>query len=195
MIYGWIPKPGLSPRGSGKTGGLVWKLYQEKLKGRMVVSNLDSLTFGDVVVDSSYLSEMPPDFHDLVLGTTEVHQFLEARRSMRTKQLQIGYVLGLQLRKRRITWHWDSQSVEQVDSRIIRQTDYLIHCENLGCGDRTCTNQACDIETCGAYHYEVFDAHVGRYLSEFWLNGPRDFYNLYDTEEVTMDVGDDPETE
>lgn len=193
LIYGWIPKPGVSPRGCGKTGGMMWKLNQDKLKGRRIATNFTN-KIRDEEMTANRLKKMGPELNKMSIGASEVHLFLESRRTQKGDQIKITYVV-LQFRKRRINFHWDSQAPEQVERRLVMQTDVIIHCENLGCGDMDCRNQSCGIETCGLFHYEVYDGHTNDYLGDFWLIGPRDFYHLYDSEEVLMDFTTDEDDE
>lgn len=190
-IYGWIPKPDSDPRGSGKTGGMTWKLHQRKLEGRKVITNYetvfsDDLVSADMMAASSEDPEIQELFRGSVMGTTEVHQFMESRRTQKGDQLRVTYSI-LQLRKLRVEYHWDSQAVHQVEKRLVDQTDYLIHSENLGCGEMDCRDQACGIRACGIFHYDMFHRRTATWLGEFWLNGPKDFYHLFDSEHVSMD--------
>lgn len=167
---------------------MVWKLKQQKdLKGRLVLTNFHT-TFSDAEIDSGDLRDSAEneDFHDLDIGADEVQNFLEGRRTGKTKQIKLTYVI-LQLRKKRVNWHYTAQSLDNVERRLVAQTDFIILCENLGCNNKECKDQSCGIITCGVYHYEVFDGHTGQFLDEFWLNGPKDFYNFYDTDEIVLD--------
>ncbi len=196
-IFGWIPKPQADPRGSGKTGGMTWHLHQRKLEGRRILTNYETV-FGDDLVNADMMAASSDDqeliklFREAVVGLTEVHQFLESRRTQKTDQMRVTYSI-LQLRKLRSELHWDSQAVHQVEKRLIDQTDYIIHCENLGCGEITCINQACGIPTCGIFHYEMWHRRTGTFMQEYWLNGPKTFYSLFDSEEIAMDFFSKPE--
>lgn len=186
LIYGWIPKPGGDTRGSGKTGGMIHHLHQKKLQGRKVLTNLETVVFQDDKMTADKLRDAGQELFHACIGLSEVHQFMESRRSMKGDQIQTSYGIS-QVRKLRCETHWDSQAVHKVDRRLIDETDVLIHCENLGCGDIECANQSCGIQTCGIFHYEVFHRRTARYGGEFWLNGPKDFYNLFNSEEFIQD--------
>lgn len=191
-IFGWIPKPGTSPRGSGKTGGMVWHLNQRKLAGRKIFTNFPT-TFTDEIISANKLKMMPEDMRDCAIGATEVHQFLESRRSQKGEQIKITYTI-LMLRKLRAEFHWDSQAVHQVEKRLVEQTDVIIHCDNLGCREMECKNRSCGIPTCGIFHYEMYDGHTSQFMGEFWLNGEHDFYHHFDSEGLVKDFVSD-ETE
>lgn len=190
-IFGWIPKPSADPRGSGKTGGMTWRLHQKKLQGRRVLANyetafLDDTVNADIMARAGDDPEIQSFLGNSVIALTEVHQFLESRRTQKTDQLRVTYGI-LQLRKLRSELHWDSQADHQVEKRLMEQTDFLIHCENLGCGEMECREQSCGIDTCGIFHYEMYHRRRAVYLGEWWLNGPKDFYDLFDSEAISMD--------
>lgn len=174
---------------------MTWKLHQQKLKGRKVLTNYETV-FSDDLIRSSVLKTMPADLVNCDVGASEVHTFMESRRSQRSDQMSIGYAIS-QFRKRRVNFHWDSQDVGKVDLRLARQeTDIIIHCSNLGCGDIDCRDQSCGIKTCGIFYYEPYQNRTGRRIGDFYLNGPKDFYGLFDSEEIVMDLsGDQPENE
>lgn len=165
---------------------MTWKLHQEKLRGRKVLTNYET-TFNDGRITANMLKTIP---HEILgraaIGTTEVHQFLESRRTQSSDQISITYTISL-FRKLRVDYHWDSQAIHKVERRLVDETDVLVHCENLGCGEMDCVDRACGIETCGLFQYDTYDRRRERYLDTFWLNGPRDFYNLFDSEEIVMD--------
>lgn len=166
-------------------------LHQKKLEGRRVLANyetvfLDDRVNADLMARAGDDTEVQAFLYDSVIALTEVHQFLESRRTQKTDQLRVTYGL-LQLRKLRAELHWDSQADHQVEKRLIDQTDYIIHCENLGCGEITCQDQSCGIPTCGIFHYEMYHRRTAVRYGEWWLNGPRDFYTLFDSEAVAMD--------
>lgn len=194
LIYGWIPKPGTVKRGSGKTGGWVWMAHQRKLAGRKVITNMDSVSFQDDMIRANELKTMPAEkLFKAVLGNTEVHTFMESRRTQKSDQISISYVIS-QLRKLRVEYHWDSQADEKVERRLVQETDIIVHCDNLGCRDIDCRDQSCRIDTCGIFQYDFWDKHNARFLQTIYLNGPRDFYNLFDSEEITADfTGDEGE--
>ncbi len=153
------------------------------------------VSFQDDQISANMLKLMPEELFNCDIGMSEVHLFLESRRTQRSDQISITYTIS-QLRKRRVNAHWDSQDIGKVEKRLIDETDILVHCENLGCGDIDCRDRACGIETCGIFHYELWDRRNARYLGEFWLNGPKDFYHLFDSEAIVMDfVSDEPENE
>lgn len=164
-------------------------LHQRKLQGRRVLANYGAV-FIDDLISADILKTMPVELNNCVFAASEVHLFLETRRTQRNDQIMITYAIS-QFRKRRIEFHWDSQNIEKVERRLIDETDYLVHCENLGCGEIDCLNQACGIETCGIFHYEVWDKHNARLCGDYYLNGPKDFYHLFDSEEVVMDFTTD----
>lgn len=172
---------------------MAWALHQEKLKGKAVYTNFEA-SFQTDSVSANKLKEMPQDMFNCALGMSEVHLFLEARNTQNRDQIRITYAIS-QFRKLRITAHWDSQATHKVEKRLMEETDILIHCENLGCGDIDCVDRACGIPTCGIFHYEVWDKHNARFLTEFWLNGPKDFYHLFNSEQVVMDFVSDEEPE
>lgn len=196
LITGWIPKPGTNTRGSGKTGGMVWKLHQEKLRGRRVLTNFETV-FNDDILTANMLrrtEDVKEFLRGAAIGTTEVHQFLESRNTQSRDQISTTYTISL-FRKLRCPYHWDSQAVHKVEKRLIDETDLLVHCENLGCAEMDCRDRSCGIETCGLFHYEVFDRRRARFLDDFYLNGPRDFYHLFDSEEIVMDFVRDEEND
>src|SRR5688500_12173285 len=113
LIWGWIPKPGGPTRGSGKTGGMTWKLHQDKLlKGKKILTNYDTV-FSDDIITADVIKTMPEELRDCSLGASEVHLFLEKRRTQRTDQIMITYAIS-QFRKRRVDFHWDSQDIGKV---------------------------------------------------------------------------------
>jgi putative hemolysin len=190
-IFGWIPKPTKDPRGSGKTGGMVAHLHQRKLEGKRILANFetafnDDLVSADLLAASSDDKEIQDFLRHSVIGVTEIHQFLESRSTQRGKQIRTTHSI-LQLRKLRVDFHWDSQAEHQVDKRLKDQTDYLIVCENLGCAEMDCVEQSCGIPTCGIFHYEMFHRRTAEFIKEWWLNGPREFYHLFDSENISMD--------
>ena len=168
---------------------MVHHLHQRKLAGRKVLANFGAV-FIDDLISADILKTMPEDLINCAIGTSEVHLFLESRRTQGSDQIKITYAIS-QFRKRRIEYHWDSQAIHKVEKRLIDETDILVHCENLGCGDIECRDRQCGIDTCGFFHYEVWDKHNARKLGEYYLYGPTDFYHLFDSEEVVMDFTTD----
>lgn len=163
--------------------------HQRKLAGRRVITNMDSVVFQDGIIRANQLKLMPDTLERCVLGTTEVHTFMEKRRTQKSDQISITNVIS-QLRKRRVEYHWDSQDIGKVEMRLVQETDIIVHCDNLGCRDIECINQSCGIKTCGIFHYEMWDRHTSKFIKEFYLNGPKDFYGLFDSEEITLDLTD-----
>ncbi len=160
--------------------------HQRKLMGRKVITNMETVVFQDDLIRANELKTMPEKLNRCVLGNTEVHTFMESRRTQKNDQISISYVVS-QLRKLRVEYHWDSQAIEKVERRLVAETDIIVHCDNLGCRDIECRDQSCGIETCGIFHYAMYDKHTGRFLQEFYLNGPKDFYHLFDSEEIALD--------
>jgi len=183
MIIGWI-----GDFGSGKTGGMTWRLHQKRNKGSKVFTNY-GLPWQQGEVSSAILEEMPDDLRDMAMGCDEIHVFLDSRSSGKGKQKRITYFI-LQTRKRSVELDYTTQSLHQVDRRLREHTDILISCQNLGCNKKDCPggeHKKCGIKTCGYYRYKMFDGHSGAYIGKFYLFGPRDFYPLYDTEKVIKD--------
>lgn len=170
---------------------MTWKLHQQKLKGRKILTNYDTV-FRDDEVRADILKLMPEDLVNCDIGASEVHLFMEKRRTQKTSQLMISYAIS-QFRKRKINFHWDSQDIGKVEMRLVDETDIIVHCENLGCGDIDCRNQSCGIDTCGIFRYQPWERRTGIQMGEpFYLNGPRDFYHLFDSEEIVMDFTTEP---
>lgn len=169
---------------------MTWKLHQQKLKGRRILTNYGAF-FEDGTIKADILKTMPDDLVNCDLGMSEIHKFMETRRTQRTDQIMITYVFS-EFRKRRINAHWDSQNPEKVERRVLDETDVIIHCENLGCGELDCREQSCGIDTCGAFYYQPWHKRTGRAMEGFYLHGPRDFYPFFDSEAIVRDfVGDD----
>lgn len=170
---------------------MTHNLHQKKLEGRRVLANYETVFLDDMVsADVMAMAADDPKIQKYLYGTvvalTEVHQFLESRRTQKTDQLRVTYGI-LQLRKLRAELHWDSQADHQVEKRLLDQTDYIIHCRNLGCGEMECREQSCGIDTCGIFYYKMFHRRTAQFCGDWWLNGPETFYHLFDSEAISMD--------
>lgn len=170
---------------------MTWRLRKLKDKGKLVFTN-HRTNFTDGYVDGEMLSEMPNDIMDAALGIDEIHQILDARRTGKTIGIKITYLV-LQIRKRHTELDYTTQDFSQVDKRLRKHTKILIECTNMGCGERDCENQSCGILSCGYYMYRMFrvikqTGEKGKYLGKFVLKGSRDFYTLYDTDEIIKDM-------
>lgn len=192
MIIGWV-----GDFGSGKTGGMTHRLYQKSLAGSRIATNYGP-TFEDEPITSRILQLMPESLSNMVMGVDEIHIFLDSRSTGKKKQKEITYFI-LQTRKRKVELNFTTQHRMQVDIRLRLHTDIWIECENLGCNDIDCPGndeRICDIPVCGWYRYVVWDGKTGQKRGKpFYLNGPKNFYHLYDTEKVILDLEDEDEDE
>jgi hypothetical protein len=173
-------------RGSGKTLLQVFFLHKDFQANRQIYSNFH-LKFKYTLLDLKILLEhikVKAQLYNATLAIDEIHVFFEARRSMSKKNI-VGSYLTTQSRKRSLDIYYTTQYFYQVDKRIRDNTDYLIRAQKI------------DDDF---YHYILYKKSIsitleaGDYekINEFFLRGrnAKKYYELYDTEEIIMDLGD-----
>jgi len=163
--------------GSGKTLLMIFLLYLEKRSGKLVMTNMSSVSYQDKPLHFEELLQDVQDNHalnNIALGLDEVHIFLDSRSAM-SKSSKVASYFILQTRKRNVNLYFTSQHIGQVDIRLRNMIDRLYICENVKDEDG---------EKSDLFRYQVIDYSETRPRQyEFMLDG-RKIYDLYDTAEI-----------
>lgn len=181
MIIGII-----GDRGSGKTLFQTYLAHCDFEQGREIYANYH-LKFDYKLLDLKDLLSKIQNKEQLKNATLlldEVHIFFESRRSGSKKNLAGSY-LATQSRKRSLDIIYTTQYLGQVEKRLRDNTDYLVRAFKL---DETLYKydiyKKMDSLTLDTGDYEV--------VKTLFIRGDncQKIYDMYDTEEIIMDIGD-----
>ena len=171
--------------GSGKTLLMIYLLFLEKQSGKIVMTNMTSVSFQDKPLYFEELLQDVQDNHalnDIALGLDEVHIFLDSRSAM-SKSSKVASYFILQTRKRNVNLYITSQHIGQVDLRLRNMLDRVYICENLKDEEGNKTD---------LFRYIVLDYTETTPAKHSFLLDGRKIYELYDTSEI-IDMFEEPE--
>lgn len=157
--------------GTGKTLFMTMRVQKHAAKGARVIANY-GLNFPHEKANAALLMglvENETSLQRCVLALTEIHVMLDARQSMKKRNITISYLI-LQTRKREVTLFYDSQSLQQVDVRLRQNTDYFVYCKKVAPN---------------LFRYRIY-TNSGKKVSTIFMDG-RPYYGLYDTAETIVD--------
>lgn len=113
-------------RGSGKTTTMVKDAYQFKTRGYDIYTNMNSLTFSDVVLhDDEILSLLDREDSNYVLVLDEIQTFINSRRSARKQNVEFTYFIQ-QIRKRGVVILACTQFSRRVDIAFREHLDIIV---------------------------------------------------------------------
>jgi molybdopterin-guanine dinucleotide biosynthesis protein len=166
-------------RGFGKTAFMTAIGYDSHLQGYQVFANYH-LKFPHEQISLEELSELPAHVHDCVVLMDEFHTGADAYDFF-TKRARSLTKFVTQLRKRRVTFLYTTQYIEQIAKRLRVQTDYIVMMRPNGRGVFT------------AY---IRDPHLP--YEEQIINAITEdltpVFKLYDTNEIVTAEGLEPES-
>jgi len=111
-------------RGFGKTAFMTAFGYDSHLQGYQVFANY-TLKFPYEEISLEELSVLPAHVHDCVVLMDEFHMDLDAYDFF-TKRARSLTKFVTQLRKRRVTFLYTTQYIEQIAEWLRGQTDYIV---------------------------------------------------------------------
>ena len=116
----------LGRRGAGKTTTMVKDAYIEYMRGRRVISNMESLTFGEYMSNEDIVKiNKQSDIENAVLLIDEMQIFFDSRRSMKKSNLDFSNFVQ-QTRKRNIDIYGTTQFSNAVEKRVRDHTDITV---------------------------------------------------------------------
>lgn len=110
-------------RGFGKTAFMTAIGYDSYLEGYKVFSNY-KLKFPHEYISLEELADLPLRLHDCVVMMDEFHMGADAYDFF-TKRARSITKFVTQLRKRRVTFLYTTQYIDQIAKRLRIQTDYI----------------------------------------------------------------------
>lgn len=128
--------------GTGKTLTLVYMMYEDALKGKKLLTNVNiknfpknlakNVTFltADVIIDMFYrIKEGEINLLNTTIGIQEMHNYIDSRTSASKKNRIFTYFILQSRHTGQGTCDiiYDTQNFGQVDLRLRRNTDYFIH--------------------------------------------------------------------
>lgn len=124
--------------GSGKTLTMTYHLYKDHLKKRKIYANY-GLKFEYQQLTGAFFRDYAKSGFDLMnssIGLDELHVFLDSRNAMSNKNKMMSRFIT-QSRKRGVDMYYTTQDLNhesfarsgQVDLRLRKLTDMLIHCK------------------------------------------------------------------
>ncbi len=166
-------------RGCGKTTTLVKDAYAFSCQGWEIITNMNSLSFADDVLDNEeILGLLETNRNNFVIVIDEIQTFIDSRRSMRKRNTEFAYFLQ-QIRKRNVIILGTTQFARRVDVAFREHVDIVAKPQYLEeypvvmveYYDRTATE-------------DVFFLQDDKPAVVAVLFDPRQVYELFDTEEV-----------
>jgi len=112
-------------RGFGKTLFATALAIETANEGYPVFANYKLKGIKSAYISLTELAELPPQIHDCLVIMDEFHMGADAYDFF-TKRTRSLTKFVTQLRKRRVTFVFTTQYMEQVAKRIRTQTDYII---------------------------------------------------------------------
>lgn len=157
--------------GSGKTLYMTRCLYREKMKNYdvRIITNYN-VNFEHETIDAKELFDLKTTLKNSKLGIDEMHIFMDCRDSLKMTNKKMTHFI-LQTRHLGVDLYFTTQDISQVDIRLRRMIDYLVHCSKTEFED-------------------IFKITIVDYTdimnikrNEFLFNG-KPYYDLYDTTEL-----------
>lgn len=158
-------------RGSGKTLFMTALAVQYASEGHNIYSNYELTGIKYTPLSFKELATIPESLTDAVILLDEVHVGVDSYDFFTDHVRNISAFI-LQLRKRRITLFYTTQTIDLVAKRLRQQTNYIMQVEPL--------------EERGTAVVSIFD-HSKSFGSDFirtLLFDGRQFYGFYNTNEV-----------
>jgi len=116
----------LGRRGAGKTTTMVKDAYIEYMRGRRVISNMESLNYGEYMSNEDIVKiNKQSNIENAVLLIDEMQIFFDSRRSMKKSNLDFSNFVQ-QTRKRNIDIYGTTQFSNAVERRVRDHTDITV---------------------------------------------------------------------
>jgi len=132
------------------------------------------------VTGKPFPEQLKPNYKGLVLVCDEFYTIMDSR--FRDSASTVLSYLISQSRKRNMKFIHIEQKRGWADIRARALTDKIILCEKWN----TETNTICYNDECmknHKFHYDFIDLYTNKKKS-FWINKPKEFYPMYDTEQM-----------
>lgn len=163
--------------GSGKTLWMTRCLYKEKMRSldSRICANY-GLSFDHEKINGEELFGLKSSLKNTILGIDEMHIFMDSRDFMKPNNKQMTHFI-LQTRHLGVQLYFTTQDISQVDVRLRRQLDYLIHCTKTEIKDY--------------FRVKIVDYTdiLNIRLNAFVYHGSP-YYELYDTTEIVDIMGE-----
>jgi len=115
----------LGRRGSGKTTTMIKDAYIEYVRGRRVISNMESVSFAEFMTNEQIKQiSKNSDIENAVLLIDEMQIFFDSRRSMKGENINFSYFVQ-QIRKRNVDILGTTQFSNAVEKRVRDHTDFV----------------------------------------------------------------------
>lgn len=116
----------LGRRGAGKTATMVKDAYIEYMRGRRVITNMESLSFGEYMTNEDIKGlNKDSQIYNAVILIDELQIFFDSRRSMKKGNVDFSYFVQ-QTRKRNIDILGTTQFSNTVEKRLRDHTDITV---------------------------------------------------------------------
>lgn len=165
-------------RGKGKTLTMVSDALKYYLKGYRILTNIQTLKFGEKVNAQFILSlNRDSQLFNAVLVIDEIELFFDSRNFSRPENKTFSYFLQ-QIRKRNVEILCTCQYIDLVDKRLRQQLDnmaYPKYDEKTG--------------YCGVHFYDITkleDFEITNISPSLRVYDARRIFNLYDTSEMFL---------
>jgi hypothetical protein len=169
--------------GSGKTLSMVREAYNYYQQGYRILSNMNlNFDYEPISsVDIMNFAKKKTALYNTVILIDELHIFMDSRRAVSKKNLMSTYFIT-QTRKQKVKLLGTTQHRHQIDRRVRDNTDCFIDCEKV----------ELPLLYKGGKEILLIINHVNtrkRYEKVSFVGNP--YFNLYDTEEIIMDLGEE----
>jgi hypothetical protein len=113
--------------GDGKTIFLVRNAVKDYLKGRKIFANfnINGIQYERFIVDDLLKIENAEKYNNASIFIDEIVLFMDCRRSSRKENIALSTLLR-QSRKRNLLIMYSTQSLDEVDLRLLRYTSIFI---------------------------------------------------------------------
>ena len=119
----------IAKKGWGKTARMTHLLYEDYKAGAKVITNYETV-FSDKVLTMVEIMDMilddDSDLFNASIGLDEIHTGADSRDFLSASNKAFS-MFFTQLRKRNIVLYYTTQHVKQIDVRLRRLTDYILH--------------------------------------------------------------------
>lgn len=184
---------------SGKTLLMTLLGYNEKRRGNIILANYNPIYRDHYLKAEDVQNAIEEKNADFFKGCTllidEIHIWMDARASMKKKNVAISYFVT-QSGKLDTTVYWTSQYMRQVDIRLKLNTQILYRTYRYGKNkitgklerlkqDDKRTDFIIKVER--YEQIETLRSHGFKKVGEFWITKPQKYFKLYDTKETVAE--------
>lgn len=164
----------IGDRGAGKTCLLTSLLYIDYKLGNKIICNY-GVKFPATYMSFSKVAELPESLMRATLGFDELGIGADSRQFFSKRNSSIGKLIT-QIRKRKCLLYYTVQRLNLIDKRIRQQTDNFILMEKT--------------PKTGRFMMRMINAATGELEYKSLFDG-RNFFELYDTNEIIELEGDE----